>query len=439
MRPNKSISFAVACLVSVSLSLYGCAPSRNDTSSDNSPGGKPPVEIKVAFWGAPDEVNITSDIISRWQKAHPNITVRLEHTPYRGYADKLLTRIAGRAAPDIICTEVDLFVTFQSKHVLLDLTPYVGGDPEFDLKDYYPQIISRFTVDNKLYAVPRDTAPFACVYYNKKLFDEAKLPYPVDGWDMNDMLDKAQKLTKVDAEGRTTQYGFYAWAWMNFVYAFGGTLVDDVKNPAQCTLNSKESVAGLQFYSDLINKYKVQPSTTAMTNLAMGVQGMFMTGRLAMFSSGIWETPGLRKIQDFEWDVVMFPKGPDGKRGFGTGGSGYCILKESKHPKEAFEVIKALAGKEAQMKLAETGLAQPAIMSIAMSNLWANDGKVPYNKKMLDSAMKYVIYDPFTPVWREAKEMYIIPELDLLFGGKKTAEQAVAAFINKVNALIKRQ
>jgi hypothetical protein len=35
--------------------------------------------------------------------------------------------------------------------------------------------------------------------------------------------------------------------------------------------------------------------------------------------------------------------------------------------------------------------------------------------------------------------MYIIPELDLLFGGKKTAQETVAAFINKVNALIKRQ
>jgi len=437
MRPNKLALLLLA--LSFSLCLAGCSPGRAKTESDKAPGGKSPIEIKVAFWGAPDEVNIIAEIINRWQKTHPDIAVRLEHTPYRGYADKLLTRIAGRAAPDIICTEVDLFVTFQSKNVLLDLTPYIGGDPEFDLKDFYPQIINRFTVDNKLYAVPRDTAPFACVYYNKKLFDEANLPYPADDWDVNDMLDKAKKLTKVDNEGRVIQYGFYAWAWMNFVYSFGGSLVDDVKNPTECTLNSRESAEALQFYSDLINKYKVQPSTIAMTNMAMGVQGMFMTGRLAMFASGIWETPGLRKIQDFEWDVAMFPKGPNGKRGFGTGGSGYCILKDSKHPKEAFEVIKALSGRDAQMKLAETGLAQPAIMSIAMSNLWANDGRVPYNKKMLDGAMKYVVYDPFTPVWREAKEMYIIPELDLLFGGKKTALQAVAAFINKVNDLIKRQ
>ncbi len=439
MRANRFIIALFVVSFFFLLCFTGCSPDHSKSNTSGTADSNKPIEIRVAFWGSPDEINITTEIINRWQKIHPDIIVKLEHTPYRGYADKLLTRIAGRAAPDIICTEVDLFVTFQSKNVLLDLTPYVGGDPEFDFKDFYPQIISRFTVDNKLYAVPRDTAPFACVYYNKKLFDEAKVPYPTDDWDMNDMLDKAKKLTKVDKDGRATQYGFYAWAWMNFVYSFGGSLVDDVKNPKTCTLNSRESEEGLQFYSDMINKYKVQPSVTVMTNLAMGVQGMFMTGRLAMFSSGIWETPGLRKIQDFDWDVVMFPKGPTGKRGFGTGGSGYCILKESRHPREAFEVIKALAGKEAQMALAETGLAQPAMMSIAMSSLWANDGKIPYNKKMLDSAMKYVIYDPFTPAWREAKEMYVIPELDLLFGGKKTAQSAVAAFINKVNYLIKRQ
>lgn len=413
--------------------LAGCG------QKDTTKGPKGPVEIKVAFWGAPDEVNIIQDIIDKWQREHTDIIVRLEHTPYRGYVDKLLTRIAGRSAPDIICTEVDLFVTFQSKDVLLDLTPYVTGDSEFNLSDFYPEIIDRFTVNGKLYAIPRDTAPFACVYYNKKLFDEAGIPYPTDDWDVNDLLEKAKSLTKFDAEGRVAQYGFYAWAWQNFVYAFGGSLVDDVKNPTRCTLDSKESMEGLRFYSDLINKYKVHPTPTAMSNLAMGIQGMFMTERLAMFSSGIWETPGLRKITEFEWDVAMFPKGPGGIRGFGTGGSGYCILKDTKHPKEAFQVIKALSGRSGQTMLADTGLAQPAIKDIAESSHWAGDNKPPANKSMLNEAMKYVVYDPFHPAWREAKELYINPELDLVFSGKRGVEEAINGIIDKVNNLLKRE
>ena len=39
------------------------------------------------------------------------------------YDSKILTRIAGGAAPDIIATEVDYFVTFATKNVLEDLSP----------------------------------------------------------------------------------------------------------------------------------------------------------------------------------------------------------------------------------------------------------------------------------------------------------------------------
>ena len=246
-------------------------------------------------------------------------------------------------------------------------------------------------------------------------------------------------MTKFDAEGRVEQYGFYAWAWQNFVYAFGGRLVDNVKNPTTCLLDSKESIEGLRFYADLINKYRVHPTPTAMTSLAMGVQAMFMTERLAMFSSGIWETPGLHKIDAFEWDVVMFPKGPKGVRAFGTGGSGYCILNQTKHPKEAFEVIKALSGRDGQIMLAKIGLAQPAMKDIAESVHWAFDGKPPGNKKMLTEAVKYAIYDPFHPAWREAKEVYILPELDSVFSGTKTVEEAASNFTDNVNELLKKR
>lgn len=417
-------------LILVICCVFGCA--RKDAVQDS------PVVIKIAFWGGPEDINIINDTIEGWQKSHPHIRAKLEHTPYRGYADKLLTRIAGGGAPDIICTEVDLFVTFQSKNVLLDLTPYVQKDREFNFSDFFPEVIDRFTVDNKLYCVPRDTAPFACVFYNKKVFDESGVPYPADDWDWNGLLDTARRLTAYDKNGRVATYGFYAWAWQNFVYSNGGSLVDNVKKPTRCLLDQPAAVEGLQFYTDLIHKYKVAPSPIAMSNLAMGVHTMFATGRLAMFASGIWETPSFRRIEGLEWDVAMFPKGPTGIRAFGTGGSGYCVLKSTKHPEEAWEVIKALSGKNGQVMLAEKGLAQPALRSIAEGPHWATSPKPPANKGMLNEAVKYVTYDPFHSAWRQAKELYINPELDLIFNGQETAEEGTKKFIGKVNKLLKQ-
>jgi len=394
--------------------------------------------VKVAFWGSPEEIEIITECIKDWESSHPDIKVRFEHTPYGGYVSKILTRIAGNAAPDVICTEVNYFVTFATENVLFDLSEFIDNDTSFNLDDFFPEVVDRFTRENKIYAIPRDTAPFACVFYNKDIFDEAGVSYPTDDWTWDDLLDKAQALTKKDERGKVLRYGFYGWAWQNFIYGNGGSLVDDVKNPTVCTLDSPLSIEGLQFYSDLINKYHVMPTPVALTNLGMGVDYMFSNGRLAMFLSGIWETPSLRNY-DFRWDVAMFPKNNKGIRRFGTGGSGYAVLKSSQHKKEAWEVVKALTSPQAQIKLAEMGLAQPARRSIAESSHFATYPDPPRNKGMLNNAVKFAVYDPFHPNWREIEARYIIPALDLVKNGKETAEVAMKKVIHDVNLLLQKK
>jgi multiple sugar transport system substrate-binding protein len=398
--------------------------------------GPVPVEIKVAFWGAPEDIEIIKTVVSNWQVKHPDIKVKLEHTPYPGYLSKILTRIAGGAPPDIICTETNLFVNFFYKDVFLDMTPFILQDTEFKLEDFFSEAIDRFSVSQKVYGIPRDTAPFACIFYNKKLFDEAGIPYPTDDWNWDDFLQKAKKLTRVE-DGRMVQYGFYGWAWQNFVYSNGGRIVDSVKNPKRCLLNDTNVIEGIKFYVDLIHKHKVAPAPLDLGNLGIGAQQLFMSGRLAMFSSGIWETPILRKIKDFDWDVAMFPKGPKGIRGFGTGGSAYSILKTTSHPKECWEVIKCLAGRDGQIMLAETGLAQPAIRDISEGEHWAGSPKKPLNKKMLNEAVKYAQYDPFHPRWREIQELFIDQEFDLVFNGTEKAEDAIGKILPKINEVLK--
>lgn len=402
------------------------------------PGKGGPVEIKVTFWGSPEEIDIITHSIQDWQTAHPNIKVIFEHTPYTGYDSKILTRIAGGAAPDIITTEVNYFVTFASKGVLEDLTPFVQKDPDFRVSDFFPQIIDRFTLREKLYAIPRDVAPFACVFYNKDLFDQSGIPYPTDEWTWDDLLQKARVLTKKDANGRTVQYGFYGWAWKNFVYGNGGALVDDVKNPTQTRITDPKTIAGLQFYADLPNLYQVAPTPVALSNLGMGVDTLFASGRLAMFLSGIWETPLLRNYK-FRWDVTMFPKNNEGIRAFGTGGSGYGILRSSKHKQEAWEVIKALTGEEGQARLAERGLAQPARIAVAQSEHWATHPEPPAHKDMLNEAVKYIVFDPFHPRWREIEDKYLIPAFEQVFTGKRTAQEIAAELESKINAILKEK
>ena len=429
VRNSKWLSLALILLLP--FSLNGCGKPAPTS-------GVKTTEIKVAFWGSPEEIEIITNSIKPWQDAHPEISIRFEHTPYGGYDSKMLTRVAGGSAPDVMATEVNYFVTFATKNVLEDLNPYIKEDTAFPKNDFFPEILGRFTVDEKIYAIPRDVAPFACVFYNKELFDEAKIPYPTDDWTWEDMLSKAQALTKRDASGKIIQYGFYGWAWQNFVYGNGGGLANDLKNPTQTRLDDPLSIEGLQFYADLTNKHQVMPTPVALSNMGMGVDVMFSSGRLAMFLSGIWETPALRNY-NFKWDVAMFPKNSKGVRHFGTGGSGYAILKSSKHKKEAWEVIKALTSPPGQIELAKRGLAQPSLRSVAESEHWAKHPGAPENKKMLNEAVKYIVFDPFHQKWPEIQSKIIQPEFDLLFNGRQSAEVTAQKIAPKINELLNQK
>ncbi len=411
----------------VATGLWGC--SRRELSR----GDRMP--IKVACWGTPEELKIITHAIRSWERSHPSIEVKIEHTNYNDYVSKILTRIAGGTPPDVIFTEVDNFVNFYEKGALLSLTEILRKDPTFMIGNYFPEVIRRFTHGGNLYCIPRDTAPFACVFYNKDLFDEAGVVYPPDNWDWNELLVKAKALTKIK-NGMVQQYGFYAWAWQNFVYSNGGSIVDDVDNPKRCTLADPKAVGGLQFYADLVLKHRVSPSQTAIQNLGMQITQMFMGGKLAMFASGIWETPTLRLIKNFRWDVAMFPCGPEGKRGYGTGGSGYCILKTTKYPAQAWEVVKALSGDYGQIRFAEAGLTQPANRLIAEGPFWAGSDLPPKNKKMLNEAVKYVTYNPFHRAWRRITDLLINPELDMVFNGSQSAQQAMKKIVPKIDQLL---
>jgi ABC-type transporter lipoprotein component MlaA len=99
--------------------------------------------------------------------------------------------------------------------------------------------------------------------------------------------------------------------------------------------------------------------------------------------------------------------------------------------------LKALSGDDGQIMLAESGLAQPANKKIAEGEHFAGSSKLPLNKKMLNEAVKYCVYDPFNFKWREIREKYINPEFDLVFNNLKSVKDAVDVIVPKANELLK--
>jgi multiple sugar transport system substrate-binding protein len=415
--------FAVLALTAV-LIFTGCNKPLGGTN-----------KIRFMYWGDVSEIEIINQAVADFEKA-TGVKVSAERAPSGPpYMEKVLTQFAGGSAPDVLFVEANNFKKFADKDVLEDLTPYLDKETAFKKSDFYPQIIDRFTVDNKLFVLPRDIAPICCVYYNKNLFDEASVKYPTDDWSWKDLLSKGLKLVKKDAQGRIVQYGYVDdWPiWETFVLSNGGSLVDNEKNPKKCTLDKKAAYEGVQFRSDLIHKYMIMPSPSQMTAMGgMGSGDMFVSGRAAMFYSGIWKSPSFRQIKDFKWDVVMFPKGPTGIRAFPTGGSGYAIVKSSKNKEAAWKLVTYLAGEKGQKLLAETGLAQPAMVKIAESPAFL-DGKDPQNKKIVLAGVKYIKFMPLMAEWEEINVSMIAPNFDKIWSGKETAKAVLQQIVPQIN------
>jgi ABC-type glycerol-3-phosphate transport system substrate-binding protein len=393
-------------------------------------------KIRIMHWGGQQEIAVISNILKELKK-EKGIDAEQDRAPSGNpYMEKVLTQIAGGSPPDVLFVEVNNFKEFALRGVLEDLTPYIENDKTINIKDYYPEIIDRFTTDGHLYVIPRDIAPICVVYYNKKIFDEAGVQYPTDDWDWNQFLEIAKKLVKKDAKGNVIQFGYLdEWPiWEVWAYTNGGRLVDDVKNPKKCVMDSKETIEGIQFRADLIHKYKVMPLPAQIVySGTFDSSGMFMSGKVGMFYSGIWKTPFFREIKNFDWDVVTFPKGPKGKRNFPTGGSGYAIVKQSKNKKEAWEIVKRLSGVQGQKDLASIGLLQPAIKELAESPVFL-DG-VPKHKDIVLKAVPDIIFYPFYEQWDEINVSYIAPAMDKVWNNKESADKAMKKLVPEINKI----
>ena len=101
--------------------------------------------------------------------------------------------------------------------------------------------------------------------------------------------------------------------------------------------------------------------------------------------------------------------------------------------------MKALTSVKAMERMASTGLAQPARISVAEGPYWAGSNQKPFNKGMLNTAVKYIVFPPFHPKWREIEELYLKPELELVFNGQKDLDSAVEKIVTEGNKILSQK
>jgi multiple sugar transport system substrate-binding protein len=218
---------------------------------------------------------LKEELIPEFEEMHPNITVKAIHIPYDNYQAKYTAAFTSREnVPDMFT----------------GITPYYAGgwkicDPaKGEVKDYIEEnlidiVKPAVTWEGEIYGVPYEGDLGMMYIYNRHMYEAAGLDPDMPPETMDEALEHWKKLTKADG----SQFGFAVRCIGNpggvmdkfqpFLHAFGGRYFSEDGRVASGYVNSPETIAALQFYGDLVNKYKVSSSELASPRDAFG-QGL---------------------------------------------------------------------------------------------------------------------------------------------------------------------
>lgn len=366
MRKLKLWTFAIA-LIFILVMAAGCAPAApvepqvitqvvkeeviREIVVTATPELIPEGAVTVIRLGSGDSgegLNPHQQIIANFEKENPDIIVQLEAVAGSDYYARLFTQIASGDAPDIMQIGDDAVPNFVSKGAVIPLDDFINGEYPLDTSIYLPGMIEPGQYQGKQYFLPKDFSTLS-VYYNKKIFDQYGVAYPQEGWTWDDFLKTAQELTiDENNDGVPEVYGVQLTAnWTTgfeyWVAAAGGRLISEDGKSYLGYMDSPETIAAVQFFADLYNKYKVAPPPADFNQWAGG-NPEFENGTAAMRLFGRWPQTGLLKNEKIDLGLVGVPVGKEQANVLFWGGFG--ISSTAKNPEAVWRFLRYYAGAE---------------------------------------------------------------------------------------------
>jgi alpha-1,4-digalacturonate transport system substrate-binding protein len=249
----------------------------------------------------------TQDVIQRlireYQKQNPETDFNVSIVQSNSLVAKLNTLVTAGQPPDIVEITTAYIQNYAAQ--ALDLSNYTNSQEL--LQRYLPSYRPFFTSGNKVLGVPIEATANG-LFYNKKLFDKARVQVPRNEseiWTWDQFKQAVATVMKLPECRMGVAYDCSVQRWSNLLYQAGGRWVSaDGKSFLPDRPAAEHALA---FFRSLAEA-KLVPTSAWPGKTDAGQ--LFKTGVAAMMWSGNWQ---LKSLVDggtaFEFGTTYFPKG----------------------------------------------------------------------------------------------------------------------------------
>lgn len=411
-RSRRLATALAGCLVAAGLVACSdeqspASPSASAGSSASSPpAAGPPRPLRLSVYGVPAAVSAYREAVRAFT-AETGVEVEVEtHPDAMAAADQVLRKLdrSGGKAPDVFLLAPD-----QLPHLLgTDRLQHVDealGERGLQFGDGYQRVaLTAFSAEDMLQCMPVAMSPLVMFVNTEHVrprdLEIRGVPRPEEGqWAFEDFAAAA----RVIAREHIDEPDFHAvhlpldmQVLTALIRSAGGSVVDDVDQPTELTLDTDEARAALLAYIRLARVDAVNLSSDEATTTSPLVR--FAQGELAMMFGTRADVPALRE-SGVRFDVMPLPS-------FGSYRTvadiaGLCVDSRSDHVEAALDLVAFIAGNEGSTTLARSGAVVPANLDVVFSPAFAQRGRPPRSVEVFGNALERTELMPFSTEWRD--------------------------------------
>ncbi|MCU1422013.1 MAG: transporter substrate-binding protein [Microbacteriaceae bacterium] len=250
-----------AAFVVTALALAGCSAGNNSSS-----GGK--VTMTYLVDNAPVTTATAKKLVAAFEKANPNITVKVDTRPQGADGDNIIkTRLATGDMDDVF--QYNSGSQIQGDHPDQNLVNLAGESWAKDVTQDFKDSVAG-TTKGAVYGAPFGTSFAGGVMYNTKVYDKLGLKVPTT-WD--DFISNSEKIKAAGIVPILQTFGD-TWTSQLFVLAdFANISAKDsswakdyTANKADAKYAKQPALLGFQYTAEVFQKNLVNPDYASLTN-----------------------------------------------------------------------------------------------------------------------------------------------------------------------------